>query len=59
MRYEYDNLGQLSYCRLPDGSKLDYHHQRDGQLSSIDLKGSRLTTHQFNAGREQQRQQGR
>ncbi|BBN65858.1 hypothetical protein KUIN1_50480 [Pseudomonas sp. KUIN-1] len=48
----------MSQCRLPDGSKLDYHHQRGGQLSSIDLNGSRLTSHQFNAGREQQRQQG-
>ncbi|EJM18541.1 RHS repeat-associated core domain protein containing protein [Pseudomonas sp. GM18] len=57
-RYEYDNLGQLSHCRLPDGSKLDYRHQPGGRLSSIDLNGSRLTTHQFNAGREQQRQQG-
>ncbi|WP_163024197.1 DUF6531 domain-containing protein, partial [Pseudomonas viridiflava] len=57
-RYEYDALGQLSHCRLPDGSKLDYHHQRGGQLGSIDLNGSRLTTHQFIAGREQQRQQG-
>ncbi|POR70853.1 hypothetical protein BKM30_09120 [Pseudomonas syringae pv. syringae] len=28
------------------------------QLGSIDLNGSRLTSHQFNAGREQQRQQG-
>ncbi|MHC8380131.1 RHS repeat-associated core domain-containing protein [Pseudomonas sp. LB3P14] len=58
LRYEYDKLGQLSHCRLPDGSKLDYRHQRGGQLSSIDLNGSRLTTHQFNSGREQQRQQG-
>ncbi len=58
MRYEYDNLGQLSHCRLPDGSKLDYRHQPGGRLNSIDLNGSRLTTHQFNAGREQQRQQG-
>ncbi len=57
-RYEYDALGQLSHCRLPDGSKLDYHHQRGGQLGSIDLNGSCLTTHQFIAGREQQRQQG-
>ncbi|MHC8365317.1 RHS repeat-associated core domain-containing protein [Pseudomonas sp. ZT5P21] len=57
-RYEYDNLGQLSHCRLPDGSKLDYRHQAGGRLSSIDLNGSRLTTHQFSAGREQQRQQG-
>jgi len=58
LRYEYDSLGQLSHCRLPDGSKLDYRHQRGGQLSSIDLNGSRLTTHQFNAGLEQKRQQG-
>jgi RHS repeat-associated protein len=57
-RYEYDNLGQLSHCRLPDGSNLDYRHQAGGRLSSIDLNGSRLTTHQFSAGREQQRQQG-
>lgn len=57
-RYEYDQLGQLSHCRLPDGSKLDYRHQSGGRLSSIDLNGSRLTTHQFSAGREQQRQQG-
>ncbi|OOK93615.1 RHS repeat-associated core domain-containing protein [Pseudomonas syringae] len=57
-RYKYDKLGQLSQCRLPDGSKLDYHHQRGGQLGSIDLNGSRLTTHQFSSGREQQRQQG-
>ncbi|WP_338525188.1 RHS repeat-associated core domain-containing protein [Pseudomonas batumici] len=58
LRYEYDTLGQLSHCRLPDGSKLDYRHQPGGHLSSIDLNGSRLTTHQFSAGREQQRQQG-
>ncbi|KAB0503562.1 RHS repeat-associated core domain-containing protein [Pseudomonas lini] len=57
-RYEYDKLGQLSHCRLPDGSKLDYRHQSGGRLGSIDLNGSRLTTHQFSAGREQQRQQG-
>jgi RHS repeat-associated protein len=58
LRYEYDSVGQLSHCRLPDGSKLDYRHQRGGQLSSIDLNGSRLTTHQFSAGQELQRQQG-
>ncbi|PCR92839.1 type IV secretion protein Rhs [Pseudomonas fluorescens] len=58
LRYEYDKLGQLSHCRLPDGSKLDYRHAPGGQLSSVDLNGSRLTSHQFNAGREQQRQQG-
>jgi RHS repeat-associated protein len=58
LRYEYDKQGNLSHCRLPDGSKLDYRHQPGGRLSSIDLNGSRLTTHQFSAGREQQRQQG-
>ncbi|MCU0122215.1 RHS repeat protein [Pseudomonas sp. B2M1-30] len=57
-RYEYDNVGQLSHCRLPDGSKLDYRHQSGGRLNSIDLNGSRLTTHQFSAGREHKRQQG-
>ncbi|MCV4289762.1 DUF6531 domain-containing protein [Pseudomonas capsici] len=58
LRYEYDSVGQLKHCRLPDGSKLDYHHHRGGQLSSIDLNGSRLTAHQFSGGRERQRQQG-
>jgi YD repeat-containing protein len=43
---------------LPDGSKLDYRYLSGGRLSSIDLNGSCLTSHQFNAGREQQRQQG-
>ncbi|MFG6207929.1 RHS repeat-associated core domain-containing protein [Pseudomonas retamae] len=57
-RYEYDSVGQLSHCRLPDGSTLDYRHLSGGRLSSIDLNGSRLTTHQFDAGRERQRQQG-
>jgi RHS repeat-associated protein len=57
-RYEYDSVGQLSHCRLPDGSTLDYRHLSGGRLSSIDLNGSRLTSHQFSAGREQQRQQG-
>ncbi|MFJ5240111.1 RHS repeat-associated core domain-containing protein [Pseudomonas neuropathica] len=57
-RYEYDSIGQLNHCRLPDGSTLDYRHLSGGRLSSIDLNGSRLTTHQFDAGREQQRQQG-
>ncbi|MCU0092451.1 DUF6531 domain-containing protein [Pseudomonas koreensis] len=57
-RYEYDSVGQLSHCRLPDGSTLDYRHLSGGRLSSIELNGSRLTSHQFSAGREQQRQQG-
>ncbi|MDR6162788.1 hypothetical protein QE391_002416 [Pseudomonas fluorescens] len=58
MRYEHDNVGQLSHCRLPDGCTLDYRHLSGGRLSSIDLNDSRLTSHQFSAGREQQRQQG-
>ena len=57
-RYEYDSVGQFKHCRLPDGSTLEYRHLSGGRLSSIDLNGSRLTNHQFNAGREQQRQQG-
>lgn len=57
-RYEYDSVGQLIHCRLPDGSTLDYRYLSGGRLSSIDLNGSRLTTHQFDAGRERQRQQG-
>ncbi|MDR9754992.1 RHS repeat-associated core domain-containing protein [Pseudomonas sp. SZMC_28357] len=58
LRYQYDNLGQLKHCRLPDGSRLDYHHLQGGRLSGIDLNGSRLTTHQFCVGREVQRRQG-
>jgi YD repeat-containing protein len=58
LRYGYDACGQLNRLRLPDGSKLDYHHAKGGALTAIDLNGARLTTHQFAFGREQQRQQG-
>ena len=58
LRYGYDACGQLQRMRLPDGSKLDYHHAKGGALSAIDLNGAPLTTHQFTLGREQQRQQG-
>ncbi|PKH23924.1 type IV secretion protein Rhs [Pseudomonas sp. 43NM1] len=58
LRYGYDACGQLNHLRLPDNSKLDYHHAKGGVLSAIDLNGARLTTHQFAFGREQQRQQG-
>ncbi|WP_095127459.1 RHS repeat-associated core domain-containing protein [Pseudomonas sp. Irchel s3h14] len=58
LRYGYDACGQLHRLRLPDGSKLDYHHAKGGALTAIDLNGARLTTHQFAFGREQQRQQG-
>jgi RHS repeat-associated protein len=58
LRYGYDACGQLNRLRLPDGSKLDYHHAKGGALTAIDLNGARLTGHQFTFGREQQRQQG-
>ncbi|EJM86605.1 RHS repeat-associated core domain-containing protein [Pseudomonas sp. GM60] len=58
LRYGYDACGQLNRMRLPDGSKLDYHHAKGGALTAIDLNGAPLTTHQFTFGREQQRQQG-
>ncbi|MGF6489253.1 RHS repeat-associated core domain-containing protein [Pseudomonas frederiksbergensis] len=58
LRYGYDACGQLNRLRLPDGSKLDYHHAKGGALTAIDLNGAGLTTHQFAFGREQNRQQG-
>ncbi|KOX99390.1 RHS repeat-associated core domain-containing protein [Pseudomonas nunensis] len=58
LRYSYDACGQLKRLRLPDNSKLDYHHAKGGALTAIDLNGAQLTTHQFRFGREQQRQQG-
>ncbi|WNF56199.1 RHS repeat-associated core domain-containing protein [Pseudomonas sp. SG20052] len=58
LRYGYDACGQLNRLRLPDGSKLDYHHAKGGALTAIDLNGARLTSHQFAFGHEQQRQQG-
>ncbi|MGF6397103.1 RHS repeat-associated protein [Pseudomonas frederiksbergensis] len=58
LRYGYDACGQLNRLRLPDGSKLDYHHAKGGALTAIDLNGARLTSHTFLAGREQNRQQG-
>ncbi|HJR32509.1 MAG TPA: RHS repeat-associated core domain-containing protein, partial [Pseudomonas sp.] len=58
LRYGYDACGQHNRLRLPDGSKLDYHHAKGGALTAIDLNGARLTSHTFLAGREQNRQQG-
>ncbi|RON09930.1 type IV secretion protein Rhs [Pseudomonas brassicacearum] len=58
LRYGYDACGQLNRLRLPDNSTLDYHHAKGGALTAIDLNGARLTTHQFEFGRERQRQQG-
>ncbi|ANI58005.1 RHS repeat-associated core domain-containing protein [Pseudomonas sp. GR 6-02] len=58
LRYGYDACGQLNRLRLPDGSKLDYHHAKGGALTDIDLNGARLTDHTYKSGREVQRQQG-
>jgi RHS repeat-associated protein len=58
LRYSYDACGQLKRLRLPDNSKLDYHYAKGGALTAIDLNGARLTAHQFQFGRERQRQQG-
>jgi RHS repeat-associated protein len=58
LRYSYDACGQLKRLRLPDNSKLDYHYAKGGALTGIDLNGAQLTTHVFQSGREQQRQQG-
>ncbi|MGN4049999.1 RHS repeat-associated core domain-containing protein [Pseudomonas sp. SM4] len=58
LRYAYDACGQLKRMRLPDNSKLDYHHAKGGALTGIDLNGAQLTKHQYEFGREQQRQQG-
>ncbi|MHC8321465.1 RHS repeat-associated core domain-containing protein [Pseudomonas sp. GB2N2] len=58
LRYGYDACGQLNHLRLPDASKLDYHHAKGGALTAIDLNGTRLTSHIFVADREHNRQQG-
>ena len=58
LRYGYDACGRLNHIRLPDNSKLDYHHAKGGALTAIDLNGTRLTSHTFSVGREQHRQQG-
>ncbi|WP_082356769.1 RHS repeat-associated core domain-containing protein [Pseudomonas nunensis] len=58
LRYGYDACGQFNHIRLPDNSKLDYHHAKGGALTAIDLNGARLTSHTFATGREQHRQQG-
>ncbi|MGD8221229.1 RHS repeat-associated core domain-containing protein [Pseudomonas thivervalensis] len=59
LRYRYDACGRLNHLRLPDDSRLDYHHAPGGALTAIDLNGARLTEHRFDGGRERQRQQGR
>ncbi|WP_440974304.1 RHS repeat-associated core domain-containing protein [Pseudomonas koreensis] len=58
LRYVYDACGQLKRQRLPDNSKLDFHYAKGGALTAIDLNGARLTSHVYQSGREQKRQQG-
>ncbi|WP_188258688.1 RHS repeat domain-containing protein, partial [Pseudomonas sp. PSB18] len=58
LRYGYDACGRLNHLRLPDNSKVDYHHAPGGALTAIDLNGARLTEHLVRGGREYQRQQG-
>ncbi|MGY2681274.1 RHS repeat-associated core domain-containing protein [Pseudomonas tolaasii] len=58
LRYGYDACGQLKNLRLPDNNRLTFHHGKGGDLSTVDLNGTPLTSHLFKAGRERQRQQG-
>ncbi len=59
LRYGYDACGQLQNLRLPDNNRLKFKHAKGGHLSTVELNGTVLTSHQFNAGREQQRTQGK
>ncbi|WP_025857519.1 RHS repeat-associated core domain-containing protein [Pseudomonas sp. CHM02] len=58
LRYGYDACGQLHNLRLPDNNRLTFNHDKGGHLATVELNGAVLTSHLFNAGREQQRQQG-
>jgi RHS repeat-associated protein len=58
LRYGYDACGRLKRLHLPDACVLVYRHAKGGALTAIDLNGTRLTSHRFVGGREQQRQQG-
>ncbi|WP_431038580.1 RHS repeat-associated core domain-containing protein [Pseudomonas yamanorum] len=58
LRYGYDECGQLNYLRLPDNNRLAFHHEKGGDLATIELNGNLLTSHLFKSGREHQRQQG-
>ncbi|WP_407058073.1 RHS repeat-associated core domain-containing protein [Pseudomonas marginalis] len=59
LRYGYDACGQLTNLRLPDNNRLTFNHDKGGHLSTVELNGAVLTSHQFNAGREEQRTQGK
>ncbi|MFB3306678.1 DUF6531 domain-containing protein, partial [Pseudomonas sp. AMR01] len=59
LRYGYDACGQLKNLRLPDNNRLAFNHKKGGDLQTVELNGSVLTTHTFEAGREHQRGQGK
>ncbi|NWE40088.1 RHS repeat protein, partial [Pseudomonas yamanorum] len=58
LRYGYDECGQLEKLRLPDNNRLAFHHDKGGDLATVELNGNPLTSHLFKSGREHQRQQG-
>ncbi|WP_460149242.1 RHS repeat-associated core domain-containing protein [Pseudomonas sp. S3_E10] len=58
LRYGYDVCGQLQHLRLPDNNRLTFNHAKGGQLATVELNGTLLTSHLFKAGQEHQRQQG-
>ncbi|WP_411379467.1 RHS repeat-associated core domain-containing protein [Pseudomonas sp. MPB26] len=59
LRYGYDACGQLKNLRLPDNNRLAFNYSKGGQLKKVALNGQTLTEHQFDAGRERNRGQGR
>ncbi|MGK9414767.1 RHS repeat-associated core domain-containing protein [Pseudomonas cedrina] len=59
LRYGYDTCGQLKNLRLPDNNRLAFNYSKGGQLKKVALNGQALTEHQFDAGRERNRSQGK
>ncbi|MDQ0649968.1 RHS repeat-associated core domain-containing protein [Pseudomonas cedrina] len=59
LRYGYDTCGQLKNLRLPDNNRLAFNYSKGGQLKKVELNGQTLTEHQFDAGRERNRGQGK
>ncbi|MGE1152153.1 RHS repeat-associated core domain-containing protein [Pseudomonas kitaguniensis] len=58
LRYGYDACGHLQKLRLPDNNRLVFNHAKGGQLATVELNGTVLTSHRFKSGQEHQRQQG-